>query len=75
MFEPERWARALYAPPLAMLARNGRGWERVGSLLFPALGGVHVVEAKKAIYAVTPLPAAEAMAAAPLLNADFSRRG
>jgi SAM-dependent methyltransferase len=77
MFEPERWAHALYAPPLAtrMLARNGRGWERAGSLLFPALGGVHVVEAKKSIYAMTPLPSGDAVSAPKrLLNPDFSRR-
>ena len=61
MFEPQHWERALYAPPLAtrLLARDGRGWERAGALLFPALAGLHVVEAKKSIYAMTPLPATE----------------
>ncbi|HEX2760108.1 MAG TPA: hypothetical protein VHM27_06315, partial [Rhizomicrobium sp.] len=74
MFEPERWERALYAPPLAtrFLAGNGAGWERAGSLLFPGLGGVHVVEAKKSIYAVTPLPV-EAAAATPVLSPELSR--
>ena len=74
MFEPERWERALYAPPLAtrFIAGNGAGWERAGALLFPALGGVHVVEAKKSIYAVTPLPV-EAEAAKPVLSPELSR--
>jgi hypothetical protein len=73
LFEPERWERALYAPPLAprFLARTGLGWERAGALLFPALGGVHLEEAKKSIYAMTPLPV-EAATATPLLQPDFS---
>jgi SAM-dependent methyltransferase len=73
MFEPRRWRRALYAPPLAtgLVARSGAGWERAGALLFPALGGVHVVEAKKSIYAMTPLPQGSQVAA-PLLSPDFS---
>jgi SAM-dependent methyltransferase len=77
MFEPARWERALYAPPVATrrLASTGAGWERIGALLFPALGGVHVVEAKKSIYAMTPLPAevAATAPATPVLNPDFSR--
>ena len=69
LFEPERWERALYAPPLAtrLLARDGRGWERVGALLFPALAGMHVVEARKSIYVMTPLPVAEST---PLFSPD-----
>ena len=71
LFEPQRWERALYAPPLAtrLLARDGRGWEKAGAMLFPALAGMHVVEAKKSIYAMTPLPVAES---APLFSADAS---
>ena len=63
MFEPQQWQRTLYLPPFAsrLLARDGRGWERAGALLFPALGGLHVVEAKKSIYAMTPLPVSEAV--------------
>jgi SAM-dependent methyltransferase len=73
LFEPQRWERALYAPPIAtrFLAGNGAGWEKAGGLLFPGLGGVHLVEAKKSIYGVTPLPV-EAVAPAPLLQVDFS---
>ena len=74
LFEPERWERALYAPPVATrwLAGSGANWERAGALLFPALGGVHVVEAKKSIYAMTPLPA-EASVATPVLSPEISR--
>lgn len=74
LFEPEHWERALYAPPLATrwLASNGTGWERTGSLLFPALGGVHVVEAKKSIYGMTPLPV-EAEMSTPVLRPELSR--
>ena len=71
LFVPQHWARALYAPPLAtrLLARDGRGWERAGSLLFPALAGMHVVEAVKSIYGVTPLPVEE-VAPMPLLTPE-----
>ncbi len=70
MFDPERWSNALYAPPLGtrLLARDGRGWERAGTLLFPALGGVHVVEAAKSVYGMTPLPLADV--STPLLSPE-----
>jgi SAM-dependent methyltransferase len=51
LFEPGRWARALYAPPFRTVTGNGAGWERVGAKLFPGVGGVHVVEAAKSLYA------------------------
>jgi SAM-dependent methyltransferase len=65
LFEPGRWERALYAPPLRSrtLVRSGLGWERAGSRLFPGLGGVHVVEAAKSLYPATPVPAQNARAA------------
>jgi SAM-dependent methyltransferase len=57
LFEPGRWARALYAPPFRTITGNGAGWEKLGAKLFPGLGGVHVVEAAKSLYAAaTPLP-------------------
>ena len=61
LFEPGRWERALYAPPLKgrTLVQNGAGWERVGSRLFPGIGGVHVVEAAKSLYAAAPVPQGE----------------
>lgn len=59
LFEPGRWEHALYAPPLRSRAfvRSGIGWERVGRRLFPGIGGVHVVELSKSLYAATPVPA------------------
>ena len=74
LFEPVRWERALYAPPLGtrFLARTGTGWEKAGAFAFPALAGVHLVEAKKSIYAVTPLPAEAAAGPSPQLTPDFS---
>ena len=57
LLEPVRWGRALYAPPFASITRSGSGWEKMGAKLFPGLGGVHVVEAAKSLYAAaTPLP-------------------
>jgi SAM-dependent methyltransferase len=57
LFEPGRWARTLYAPPFQSVSGSGTGWEKLGGRLFPAIGGVHVVEATKSLYAAaTPLP-------------------
>jgi len=57
MFEPTRWDCALYGPPLngRRIVRTGMGWERIGRRLWPALGGVHLVEAAKSIYAPVPV--------------------
>ena len=49
LFEPVRWERALYAPPFSLLRANG--WESIGTRLFPRIGGVHIVEATKSLYA------------------------
>ena len=60
MFVPEQWQQALYAPPIASkaLVSSGAGWERFGARIFPALGGVHIAEASKSLYApATPAPA------------------
>ena len=53
LFVPEQWQRALYAPPIASraLTRSGTGWEKFGSRFFFSLGGVHIVEAGKSLYA------------------------
>ena len=56
LFEPGRWSRALYAPPFRTVSRSGAGWEKVGSRLFPGVGGVHLVEAVKSLYAAAPPP-------------------
>jgi SAM-dependent methyltransferase len=63
LFEPGRWTRALYAPPFETITRSGAGWEKLGSRLFSGIGGVHVVEAAKSLYAAaTPLPKAPKVA-------------
>lgn len=60
LFEPGRWSRALYAPPLRTVTRSGSGWEKLGARLFPGIGGVHLVEAVKSLYAAAPpLPVAK----------------
>jgi len=59
LFVPEHWQRALYAPPIVnrALTGSGTGWERFGSRFFFSLGGVHIVEAGKSLYApATPKP-------------------
>jgi len=60
LFVPEHWQRALYAPPVGIgaLARSGMGWERFGARFLPGLGGVHIVEVSKSLYApATPATA------------------
>jgi SAM-dependent methyltransferase len=60
LFVPEQWQRALYAPPIASraLTGSGTGWERFGGRFLPGLGGVHIAEASKSLYApATPAPA------------------
>ena len=56
LFEPVAWDRALYLPPFRgrRLIRTGAGWDRVLRRLFPALAGVHLVEATKTLYAAPP---------------------
>lgn len=49
LFEPLRWERALYAPPFGSM--RAHGWESIGARLFPRIGGVHIVEASKSLYA------------------------
>ena len=61
LFEPTRWGRALYVPPVNTKALIGTGasWERIGHRFFHGLGGVHLVEASKSLYAPvgpTPVP-------------------
>jgi SAM-dependent methyltransferase len=67
LFVPEQWQRALYAPPVASraLTGSGAGWERFGARFLSGLGGVHIVEASKSLYApATPAPALSASARA-----------
>jgi SAM-dependent methyltransferase len=51
LFEPGRWRRALYAPPFESVTSSGNGWEKMGRRLFSGIGGVHVLEAAKSLYA------------------------
>ena len=56
LFAAERWDSALFMPPLKSRRFLGRGvsWEKVGRRVWPALAGVHIVEATKSMYALTP---------------------
>ncbi|MEJ1967606.1 MAG: methyltransferase domain-containing protein [Rhizomicrobium sp.] len=60
LFEPVAWNRALYMPPFRgrRLIRAGSGWDRLLRRLFPALSGVHLVEATKTFYGAAPAAAA-----------------
>ncbi|GBF57467.1 hypothetical protein PbB2_01134 [Candidatus Phycosocius bacilliformis] len=54
MFQPMAWSRALYAPPLAWKMTTGGAaetWEGVGERVWPALGGLILVDAVKRLYA------------------------
>ncbi len=51
LLEPSRWSRALYAPPFDGISGSGTNWERFGRKFFPGIGGLHVVEAAKSLYA------------------------
>jgi SAM-dependent methyltransferase len=55
MFEPVASARALYAPPSAWtpFVRAADAFERVGETVWPALGGLVLMEAVKRLYAST----------------------
>lgn len=56
MFEPLAWDRALHAPPFRsrQLMGTGTAWERLGRRIWPALAGVHLVEAGKSLVAAVP---------------------
>ncbi|MGD9816182.1 MAG: class I SAM-dependent methyltransferase [Hyphomonadaceae bacterium] len=53
MFEPVVSARALYAPPWRWAVRAADAFERVGELIWPAHGGLVLMEAVKRLYAST----------------------
>jgi SAM-dependent methyltransferase len=55
MFEPIVSARALYAPPIrwAPIVRAADAFERVGEVVWPAQGGLVLMEAVKRLYAAT----------------------
>jgi SAM-dependent methyltransferase len=55
MFEPVASSRALYAPPTTWtpFVRAADAFERVGELVWPAQGGLVLMEAVKRLYAAT----------------------
>ncbi|WP_417496928.1 class I SAM-dependent methyltransferase [Maricaulis sp.] len=58
LFEPTAWSRALYTPPWkwSTQTRIARMWEETGERVWPALGGVILVEAVKRTMALRPRP-------------------
>ncbi|MDB5453864.1 MAG: Methyltransferase type 11 [Caulobacteraceae bacterium] len=52
--EPVAWTRALYAPPIAWMARWAEGFEQIGAWIWPMLSGVILMEAVKQTFAVKP---------------------
>jgi SAM-dependent methyltransferase len=53
MFSPVASARALYAPPLKWTVKAADAFERVGEVIWPAQGGLVLMEAVKRLYADT----------------------
>ena len=55
MFQPVASARALYAPPMSWtpIVRGAEAFERVGEVMWPAQGGLVLMEAVKRLYATT----------------------
>jgi len=71
-FVHEKTCQALFSPPFQknILLRSARFFEKIGPYLFPALGGVHMIEATKQIYASrgtgAPVTANKALSPAPV---------
>lgn len=59
LFVHEETRRALFVPPFrrGLMLRSAQAFESVGAKLYPALGGLHVIEASKQLYAGTGLGA------------------
>ena len=56
MFAPFDWAWALHFPPVEhhIVLRSVIAFERFGAQVWPALGGIIIVEARKELFAPTP---------------------
>lgn len=56
LLEPVAWARALYTPPWDWTCREkiASGFEKTGERIWPALGGLILVEAVKHVGAIRP---------------------
>jgi SAM-dependent methyltransferase len=52
--EPAAWSRALYVPPLPILAGYAEAFEQIGPRLFPPFSGLILMEAIKQTFAVKP---------------------
>lgn len=68
LFEPTAWSRALYTPPWrwSTHTRIARMWEETGERVWPALGGVILVEAVKRTMALRPRQATAPVRGEPL---------
>ncbi|MCX5494599.1 methyltransferase domain-containing protein [Kaistia dalseonensis] len=55
-FSEVAWSGALFAPPISnrLFLRSGKGWDKIGAILWPAFPGVLIVEATKLIYQGLP---------------------
>lgn len=55
LFVHEKTSYALFSPPFrkVLFLRAANFFEKIGPYLYPALGGVHIIEASKQIYANT----------------------
>jgi SAM-dependent methyltransferase len=53
LFVHEKTTQSLFSPPFQkqFLLRGANFFEKIGPYLFPALGGVHIIEASKQLYA------------------------
>jgi SAM-dependent methyltransferase len=55
-FTPTAWGEALFVPPVAgsWFLRSAMAWERAGAAMSLPFAGVHIVEATKQVYRVSP---------------------
>ena len=53
LFVHEKTSHALFSPPFrkTLFLRGANFFEKIGPYLYPALGGVHIIEASKQLYA------------------------
>lgn len=63
LFEPLRFGHALYMPPFkGRLSPLTANWEKLGRRLVPGMAGVHLIEARKSLYAPAIEPGRKAVA-------------
>lgn len=74
LIEPTAWTRALYMPPFDMkvFTSASEGWERVGEIFLPGLGGVNLVEGVKRVRIDPTLPERARVVAPGKLKPAFS---